>query len=410
MDLQTLVMIALLAMGVMAFSIGSVVVRRSVRQSLLAPLAERYALRPAADDSAVTDAIEGKWDATPIRVRHVSRPWYQRDELIFELRHELPLSGEVRFRRKTRLHRLAHAIGLIPDVDPVDRDFHRHIAPEADHDEDIAALVGAPGIREALMRLVRDRRTQVSISRQGVAVHYAGRLLIAGAGLRRHARPQAAQGTLIELHQLLDATAMALRGHRPKPTEEDAPHADAEGDELVLPLLEALGEHRLGSVLLIGPMMLFVGPAVLVWGMDFPPLTWTLYGLGLATGLALLTLYGGIAYRVLRGRTRSLRDFSLLFTSAAVGLLTLAPGVAAGINGLFDPGPPEPATAVVERRLGDGHHLHIRIPVESSRLLTVAVRSSQYQALERGDSLDVRVMPGALGYPWLLGAASPPER
>lgn len=165
-------------------------------------------------------------------------------------------------------------------------------------------------MREALLRLVDDRRSTVTVDAHGVAIAWRGRHLPAAhAGLRRRVRAPAVQATLTELHQLTDSAASALRAHRPQPVSAQAdddiePHAP---DELA-PLAEALARHPRGQLLLVGPMLLFVGPAFLFWGIDYPPLTWHAYLLGLAGGAIVLAAYGGLAYRIMRGRTRSLRD------------------------------------------------------------------------------------------------------
>ncbi len=411
-DWQTIAITLLLALGAAAYSIAAISVRRSVRHSLLAPLAERFDFRPAEGETGAEDhsTLRGDWSGNPVRIVHESTAWYQADRLVVRLKRDFHLAGEVRFRRRSGLHALAHRIGLIPDIDPVDRDFHRAIVPEADHDEEIEPLLSEPGLREAVLRLVGNRRTTVAVHGEGIEIRHRGRRFFPGAGLRESVRPAGIQAELDAMDQLADATSSALRGHTPPARAQKPGDATAEGlDDEWLPLAESIAEHRFGALLLAGPMLVFVGPALLLWGINFPPITWDLYLIGLGVGLGLLLLYAWLAIHILRGRTQSLRDFLLFFGGAAVGLLTLAPGALAGINGLFDGATPTTASAAVERRLGDGHHLHVRLveATERSRTLTVAVPTTVYEELERGDEIDVRVMPGALGFRWLAGAATP---
>ena len=407
MDWQAILITLLLALGAAAYSIGAASVRHSIRRALLRPIAQRFDFRPVDDEAATDDqaTLQGDWAGNAVRVSHETTPWYQADRIRIRLKRELPLAGEVRFRRRGRIHEFAHRIGLIPDIDPVDRDFHRAIVPEAEHDAEIGPLISDPGLREAVLRLVTDRRTTVAVASDGIEIRYSGRRFVPGAGLRERVRPAAIQADLDTMDQLGDAANSALRVHEPPARPEAAPDALAEGlDDEWLPLAEAIAGHRLGSLLLLGPMLVFVGPAVLLWGVNYPPITWDLYLIGAGAGAVLLALYAGLAIRVLRGRTRSLRDFLLFVVGAALGLLTLAPGALAGLNGLLDGAQLTPTAAAVERRLGDGHHLHVRTTDPPGRTLTVAVPRAAYEELERGDEIDVLVRPGALGFPWLVGA------
>ncbi len=422
MDWQMIAISVLLTLAAVILAVGIGVLRRSVRRALIGPLGERLGLRHDAesnDDGDDRITLTGRWASAPASVVHVSTAWYEPDELRLQITRELPLRGRVSFRRKGLLHRLALRFGLLPEIGPADRDFHRWIAAEAENDADIEPLTADAGVREALLRLIRDRRTRVEARPGGVRVIYRGQRFLPGTGLRRPAEPNRAQATLDDLYQLADTARTALRtqsARRPAAPATDTPDAERTqsadtGAPALLSEMDSLyatvSRHPWGKLVLIGPVLMLAGPAVLLWGTDYPPITWDLYLLGLAGGLLLLIAYALLAYRVLRGRTQALRDFGIAVGAAVIGLLTFTPGLLAGVNGTFDQGSARQETAAVQRHLGDGHHVQVRLDAPSSRLLIVAVSRSVYADLERGDELEVRVMPGAIGFPWLAGPVHP---
>lgn len=412
MNWQILLFGLFVALAMLAYFGGLTLVRRRGAVRKLGPLAQRLSLERTDDPEDPTRiALAGEWDGGPLRVIYTTPGYLQSDRVRIALDVPLNLGGQVRFQQRGFWHRLAHRVGLIPAVATVDRDFHRRIAPEATHDEEAERLVGEGAVRETLLRLIRDRRTRVTLDSEGVVIEYRKHALLPGRGLRRHLRPGAATATVTDLEQLADAARMALRGHRPPAraagTSVDAA-TDAEIAELAT-LAEVITGHRGGRILASGPALLIVGPAVLLWGLGFPPVQWTLYGIGLAGGGALAVAFMIFAFRVLRGRTRALRDFVVLSASACVGLLCLVPGALAGVNGVFDSREPTLAPATIERRFGDGPHVQVRLADRPSRLLLIEVPLHRSDDIELDQRIEVWVAPGFLDQAWMVGFARMPE-
>lgn len=125
MDWRTIVIIVLIVIGVAVRLSTTMALRRSAARSMLEPAGTRFGLEPAEPDGddEQTAVLSGDWQGARVRMTHHARPWYQPDEVELRLHHPLPLAGTVRFHRNTRGHRLARAIGLIPDLEPADRNL-----------------------------------------------------------------------------------------------------------------------------------------------------------------------------------------------------------------------------------------------------------------------------------------------
>lgn len=408
MDWQNIVIVILLALGVLTVVGGLAVLRARYVVSLFQPLKSRFGMRhpEAAEDRPVLTDVVGSWDGAPVRVRYEMTPWYEASRVVYTIGHRVPLTGEVSFRRHRRLHRLARRIGLIPDPGAVDRDFNRVTYPEAEHDADIEPLIAEPGVRESILRLLRHRGARVTLHPDSVSASFATRRFLPGPSARSRARPEFAMDVLGGLQDLAHAASGRRRARRADHPAQAAEEVEEPlFDEEMASLVSVLAAQPMGNVLLIGPAMLFVGPAMLVWSLEFSPVTWQLHIIGLLAGLLLLSIQAFLAYQILRGRSLALRHFSLLVASAAVGFLCLGPGVVVSANGAFDQGPPAAEPARIERKLIADHYLLVRLEERPSRLLWIAATSNRLRGIGVGETIDVLVAPGALGHPWLVEAA-----
>lgn len=336
------------------------------------------------------------------------------------------MPAPVRFRRESLRHRIVKAIGLTHEPQAGDPLFDPQVFAYSDRNDVIPDVIADYRVRESILRLLtRNRRSLLSLGPR--AADYTVASHLGWGDLFQPAAVEAVLGELRYLVVLLGEGKGASRPASVPPRARSSTGTNGKAARRDRGLVEvglepfqtsgsglgkrlgALGRTPSGLVLFLGCLLMFVGPLFLLLGLRYPTLGWRLEFLGVTASGLLLIPYSVVAYRRLRGRTRSRSDLSVFLFAGTVGIPTFAVGVLLLANGLLDRGEPVELTAqVVSTQLrsdGDGGpRVQVRVPMGNHlRTASVAVPPVLLGGLTPGATLVLRVAPGALGEPVLLG-------
>lgn len=129
----------------------------------------------------------------------------------------------------------------------------------------------------------------------------------------------------------------------------------------------------------------------------------SLAGYGILAGLAGFVLFLVPAYLAVRGRSSSLRVFTIIFFSWLIGFPCMGGGLPLLINGFWDSSAPvEYAVPITGSSKSTGgrsaYYVHAQHWRDKNEITWLSVDSDTYENVRAGDTLYVYVKPGALGF------------
>lgn len=330
-----------------------------------------------------------------IEYRHGGR--HSPERLIYRVLTQRPLAvGRIDVRRKNPLDRLAAGLGLTRELWTREHPRSEHVHLAAGDDRYGAGLVRDAGFREAAQGVLDYRRARLRIRPEGIELEQRSAFM---RGLLRRLTPRNAERALDMLHRLAEVDYGAVE-----------PVVAARGGDGPMGPPAPLRERPTArTAVLTAGLMMFAGPAMLWMASVYPPLTWDLHLIGFGIGGAMLLAYGGILFRLVRGHSRSLSRFTTLLFLGLVGFPTFAGGLLVAYNGVSDRGEPERVDGRVFRVDHEEHELRLAVTLADGRRGEASLEIPPAAATRAllGETIPLRIKPGALGYPWCAGVAEP---
>lgn len=372
--------------------------RRSTERAF-APLRQRFGLAHSTDNRGrrISEQIEGEWQDRQVQIRYEPGGKHDPNRLIFTLipATPLPVPGFIRVRRKRFIDRIAVAIGLARRLWKYSYRNAGRAFVEAENDLYAEAVVGMTNFRQAVLPLIDYLRPSLTIKADEVSLTLSGPFLFRG----RKLQPVHVERVLNQLRLVSE-----LEFPDPELARGTADSEAMEQNDQPTSVHERMRRSPLWIILrpltLVAAVLLFVGPLLLWWGSLYPPLTWDLHLTGFTAGGAMALIYGALVFPAVRGHSRSLSEFSTLFFFAAVGFPSFFVGVPVVANALMDTAEP----AYQEGRITgkrDGK-VNIAVTLNDGRTGRVRLKTpdSIYDRARGNEKINIRVMPGALGFPW----------
>lgn len=363
------------------------------------PVQERFGFTASEE---CPDTLTGVWRGHPVRIQYHEFRKSRRARLSISILIPHLAQSSVFFHREGILHRLVKGIGLTREAQTADPIFNGRVFVKSDTDEIVPPLVGHAGIRSQVLALLSIRRSTVSLDMDGVGMTIAGHL-----GWRKYFKADAVQEILSRLLQLAELTLHVLRdvpagGREGSRASWEAPPL-ASGEARTFTQRMALLRHPARLAIFIAALLFFVGPALIVWGARYQPVTWRLHLLGLGLAGGFLFVYTLLVFAFVRGHSRSHRHFSTFMFAALVGFPTFWIGGLKVANGLLDPSTPFVVEGQILRHVRKKLRLEVRIDLpDHSGAVSVRVSREQYRAARPGESLPIVLSAGGLGEPWVV--------
>jgi hypothetical protein len=366
------------------------------------PLQERFGFVAGGENP---DVLTGIWEGCPVRIQYHELRKSRRARLSICLLVPLPVPSSVVFQRERVLHRLVKWSGLTRESQAEDPSFNRRVFAESENDAVVPLLVADAGVRAQVLALLSIPRSTVSLDVDGVGMTIGGHL-----GWPKYFKPDAVQKILSQLLQMAHYASNVLRHapasvHQRAQTTWEGPRL-AFDDERSFAERVALLRHPGRLAIFIAAVLLFLGPALTLWGARYQPISWRLHLIGLGVAGVFLVFYTRLVFVFVRGHSQSHRCFSTFMFAALVGFPTFWIGGLKVANGFLDLSAPFVVEGQILRRISKRPRIELRIELpDLNGTVSVRVSRERYRTAKPGADLPLLLSAGALGEPWVVRAA-----